>query len=252
MVQQIIVITDGCSNVGLDPVTAAAQAREENIIVNVIGVVDEGDFGLRGTREIEEMAKAGGGLSKIVHSKQLSQTVQMMTRKTVVHTIQQVVNEELQHIIGSTTSLEDLHPNQREKVVDVIEDLEENMLLRVVLLVDASASMKPKINAVEDAVHDLMLSLQAREGKSEVSLFHFPGSKNKNEPAEMDLDWSTEYAIMKRLFYKINMRGATPTGPALLKVIEYMVHKHSDDEIKRLAGMKDVHKKGAMLSDYIV
>ncbi|MDP5276959.1 vWA domain-containing protein [Chengkuizengella axinellae] len=252
MVQQIIVITDGCSNVGVDPVTAAALAREENIIVNVIGVVDEGDIGLRGTREIEEMAAAGGGISKIVQSKQLARTVQMMTRKTVVNTIQQVVNEELEQIIGSSASLEDLHPDQRAKVVHVIENLEENISLRVVLLVDASASMKPKITAVEEAVHDLMLSLQAREGRSEVSLFHFPGSKNKNDFAEKDLDWSTEFAIMKRLFYKINMRGATPTGPALLKVIEYMSQKQSINDIKVLDKAAEADKEGAMLSDYIV
>ena len=37
--KQIMLITDGCSNVGESPVMAAALARQEGITVNVVGVV---------------------------------------------------------------------------------------------------------------------------------------------------------------------------------------------------------------------
>ncbi len=98
--KQILIITDGCSNVGVSPVMAAAQALQEGITVNVAGVIDYGTIGELGSTEIQEIAKAGGGFSQIVGTKQLAQTMQMMTRKTVVQTIQQAVNRELTHILG--------------------------------------------------------------------------------------------------------------------------------------------------------
>ena len=96
-------------NVGMDPVAAAAAARAENITVNVVGIVDRDGIGGRGEREIEEIARAGGGMSRIVPAQQLSQTVQMMTRKTVTHTIHQVVNRELRQILSSEEREADSH-----------------------------------------------------------------------------------------------------------------------------------------------
>lgn len=58
--RQILLITDGCSNVGVSPVVAAAHAKEEGITVNVIGVVDQGELGMLGAEEIREIAEAGG------------------------------------------------------------------------------------------------------------------------------------------------------------------------------------------------
>ena len=41
-VKQILLITDGCSNIGCNPVYAAETARRNGIAVNVIGIVDGG------------------------------------------------------------------------------------------------------------------------------------------------------------------------------------------------------------------
>lgn len=62
--KQILIITDGCSNVGVSPVMAAAQALREGITVNVAGVIDYGTIGELGSAEIQEIAKAGEGLAK--------------------------------------------------------------------------------------------------------------------------------------------------------------------------------------------
>lgn len=240
--KQIILITDGCSNVGLDPVIAAAQAKEENIVVNVIGVLDQGEIGELGASEIGEIAKAGGGLSRIVSSEQLSKTVQMMTRKTVVSTIQQAVHQELKHLLGSSEgTVEELPPEKRCRVVQVMEDLTETVDLKVALLVDASASMKPKMAAVQEAVRDLMLSLKARTGGSELSVFHFPG--NSGRDVERDLDWTKELAKVPSLLYKINMKGTTPTGPALLQVVRHFAGQESAPVAE---------DKGGMWSEYVV
>ncbi|TYP68011.1 VWA domain-containing protein [Paenibacillus methanolicus] len=217
--KQILLITDGCSNVGVSPVVAAAQAHAEGIAVNVVGVLDQGDLGEFGSAEIEEIARAGGGLSRLAHTRQLSQTVQMLTRKTVVQTIQHAVHRELKQVLGAS-SIEELPPEKRGEVVRVMDELSETSKLRVALLIDASASMKPKLAAVEEAIRDLALSLQARQGRSEIAVFHFPGSAHGDE-CLLDLDWTTDVRGVHQFLPRLQMRGTTPTGPAILRVVDH-------------------------------
>ncbi len=251
MIRQIIVITDGCSNVGMTPAAAAAEARAEGIIVNVIGVLEEGELGSRAEREIEEIAAAGGGMSRLAPTRMLSQTVQMMTRKTMTHTIHQVVNRELRNLFGAQAGMmEELPPDQRSKVVKVVDDLTESVQMRVAVLVDASASMRTKLSAVREAVLDLSLSLGARQGHSEIAVFHFPGESSQTN-AVLDVPWTNKVAELDKLFVKLQMQGTTPTGPALQEVVRYVVgHRNALPN-----GMSDKggqSGKGGMLSEYVV
>ncbi|WP_379137025.1 hypothetical protein [Paenibacillus sp. sgz500958] len=247
--KQILLITDGCSNVGESPVMAAAHALQEGITVNVVGVVDYGTIGELGRREIENIAKAGGGLSRIVGTPQLAQTMQMMTRKTVVQTIQQAVNKEVKKILGDG-SLEDLPPLQRSQVVTVIDDLTESSPLRIALLIDASASMKPKLAAVEDAIRDLALSLEAREGSSQIAVFHFPG-RDSSEDIMLDADWTSDLSGIRSLFSRLRMRGATPTGPAIFKVLEHYRYDTLDEHPGRHPAEYQVEREG-MFGGHVV
>jgi len=240
--RQILLITDGCSNVGISPIVAAAHANAEGISVNVVGVLDDGDIGELGAAEIEEIARAGGGLSRLVHTRQLAHTVQMMTRKTVVQTIQQAVQKELQQVLGNS-SIEALPPDKRSEVVRVIDELGETSKLQVALLIDASASMKPKLAAVEEAIHDLMLSLQARQGKSEIAVFHFPSSKYGAD-CVMDMDFTEHLNGVRSIFPKLPLSGTTPTGPAVIQVIQFF--EQSD------ARRKSGHETDGMMGDYVV
>ncbi|MEH7081077.1 VWA domain-containing protein, partial [Bacillus velezensis] len=120
--KQILLITDGYSNHGEDPLAVASLAKEYGITVNVIGILDEQSKSGDGLKEIEDIAIAGGGISQIVYSKQLSQTVQMVTRKAMTQTIQGFVNKELKQILGSSNSIESLPPSKREEVYEVVED----------------------------------------------------------------------------------------------------------------------------------
>ncbi|MCZ8523690.1 MULTISPECIES: vWA domain-containing protein [Paenibacillus] len=259
--KQIILITDGCSNVGVSPVVAAARAKAEGIIVNVVGVVDSGEIGMLGSEEIRETAEAGGGMSRIVQSAQLAQTVQMMTRRSVVSTIQQVVGQELRGILGHS-QLDRLPPQQRSEVVRVIDDLTETARLQIALLIDASSSMKPKLQAVKDAIQDLQLSLQSRQGTSLLSVFHFPcGLAAEEQAAHCDIEWTTDLANLRGLFYKLTMRGTTPTGPALLQVIEHMIESGGEasaapgsriTEGTRLPDRLGAARKEGIWSDYVV
>jgi Ca-activated chloride channel family protein len=241
-VKQILLITDGCSNVGLSPVVAAAHAHSDGISVNVVGVLDHGDVGELGAAEIDEIARAGGGLSRMVNTRQLSQTVQMMTRKTVVQTIQLAVQKELKHVLGNE-SIEALPPEKRGEVVRVIDELGESSSLQVALLIDASASMKPKLAAVEEAIRDLMLSLQARQGKSEISVFHFPGSRHGDD-CIMDLGWTDHLNGVNGIFPRLQMGGTTPTGPAIMHVIDFYRQGNY--------GRQSRDETDGMMSDYVV
>lgn len=247
--KQILLITDGCSNVGENPVLAAAHALQEGITVNVVGVIDHGTIGELGSREIADIAKAGGGLSRIVGTPQLAQTIQMMTRKTVVQTIQQAVNKEVKKILGDG-SIEELPPMQRSQVVHVVDELTETSPLRIALLIDASASMKPKLGAVEDAIRDLALSLEAREGQSEIAVFHFPG-RTSSDDAELDMNWTSDMTGVRSLFSKLRMRGATPTGPAIFRVLEHFRYDKLDGHHERRM-LEDPDEREGMIGGYVV
>ncbi|MFT8318649.1 MAG: VWA domain-containing protein [Sporolactobacillus sp.] len=210
---QILLITDGCSNQGEDPAAMAALAREQGITVNVIGVLDHFDAeDSRGLQEVESIAQAGGGISQIVQTRQLVQTVQMVTKQAMTQTIKGVINQELQGILGDSETVEDLPPEKRGKVMEVVDELGETVDLNVCLLVDTSASMKTKLPTVKEALTDLTLSLSARMGSNHYCLFLFPG---KRKAVSKVISWSPDLDSIERAFEKIGTHGVTPTGPAI-------------------------------------
>lgn len=214
--RQILLITDGCSNQGEDPAMIAALAKEQGITVNVIGVIEEDSIGEQGKREIENIALSGGGVSRIVYAEQLKKTVQMVTRQAMTQTIYGVVNHELTAILGSDKELDDLPPEQRGEVMEVVDDLGETMQLEICILVDTSASMKKKLPTVKDSLLDLSISLQARMGSNSFSLLAFPGKRKDTTKLRT---WTAEIDGLTTLFNKLSSGGITPTGPALRDAI---------------------------------
>ena len=180
-VKQILLLTDGCSNRGENPSAMAALAREEGLAVNVIGVMSKDIIDERAMGEIEQIAIAGGGIHQIVYAEQLSQTVQMVTRKAMNETIQGVVNKELQQILGNQLTLEELPPEKRGEIMEVVEDLGETVRMEVLVLVDTSASMKHKLPTVKEALIDLSISLNARSGENQFAVYIFPGKRTEKE-----------------------------------------------------------------------
>jgi Ca-activated chloride channel family protein len=258
MVKQIILITDGCSNSGTSPIVAAAHAYVEGIIVNVIGILDQGDLGQKGALEVGEIARAGGGLSKLVHASQISQTVQMITRQTVVCTIRQTVQEELKKImiskqmsVSNSDPIEVLPPEQRAQVIEVMDEMVDSVPLRMSLLLDTSASMKSKWSAVIDAIHDLGLSLQARQGANDISVYRFPSTSSMNSACDRLLNSTNQLAKMGELFYNIEMKGTTPTGPAILEVVQYMSQAYNGTNKDKLHDQQS-HMRDGLLRDYII
>lgn len=222
--KQILLITDGCSNQGEDPIAMAALAKEQGITVNVIGVMDQDVIDENGMNEIEGIAMSGGGVSQVVYAQKLSQTVQMVTRKAMTQTLQGVVNQELKQILGQSQTIEDLPPEKRGEVMEVVDELGETVELEVLILVDTSASMKQKLPTVKEALLDLSLSLNARSGENRFSLFVFPGKKNEVEKL---LDWTPRLESLTGVFSKLTTGGITPTGPAINEAITYFKKKRS-------------------------
>ena len=213
--KQILVVTDGCSNSGMSPVAAASLAREQGITVNVIGVIDKSELGEKGEREIRDIAEAGGGLCDIVYPQQLAQTVQMLTRKAMTRTIHQVVNKELKEILGDS-GIEELAPEKRVQVAGMVDELGEKSSLNVVMLVDTSGSMKPKLSAVQQAIHDFSISLHSRSGQSRMAVGSFPG---KHKYLDIRIPWTEKVEQAHQITSDLAISGITPTGPAIVEAI---------------------------------
>nr|WP_255238189.1 VWA domain-containing protein [Salipaludibacillus sp. LMS25] len=216
-IRQILLITDGCSNAGEDPVAMAAIAKEEGLSVNVIGILDDGDDNERGISEVNDIAAAGGGMSDVVYVKALSQTVQMVTKKGMTQTIHGVVNREISQILGKDQRMDDLEPEKREELMEVVDELGETSQLDMIILVDTSASMRNKLPRVQEALLDLSLSLKSREGDNYFCLYSFPG---KRQPVEKLLSWTPQLDSLKGAFKKLSTSGVTPTGPAIMEAIK--------------------------------
>ena len=210
--KQILLITDGCSNRGSDPVEAARIARGLGIAVNVIGIVDGGDLNSAGRREVTEIAEAGGGMSRIVEARQLAMTMQMMTKHTVQMTIQQVVNKELRQLIG--TDAEGLPPEKRSDVAEMVDRLGDEAKMQLVLAIDTSASMHDKLATVREAIRDLQIGLDVRKGDCEVAIITFPGDGKEDVAVVSDF---SQQADLSKLMNLLRANGGTPTGPALEK-----------------------------------
>ncbi len=211
-IKQILLITDGCSNVGENPSAVAALAKEQGMTVNVIGVVENDRIGAQGIAEIEAIAEAGGGFSRIVYAKELSKTVQMVTRQAMTQTIYGVVNRELTSIFGEEKEIDDLPPDKRGDVIEVVDELGETLNLKICVLVDTSASMRQKLSMVKESLVDLSLSMQARIGDNSFALLAFPG---KRKDTEKLVDWTPKINELTTIFNKLSPGGVTPTGPAL-------------------------------------
>jgi len=214
--KQILLITDGNSNQGDDPTFIAHQVKEQGITVNVIGILDHKGEESESLVEVEEIASAGGGVCQIVYPEILTQTVQAVTKQAMTQTLQGVVNQELKQILGNEQTIEELPPDQRGEVMEVVEDLTETSDMELLVLVDTSASMQKKLTTVKEALIDLSISMNSRIGDNKFSIYSFPAKKKAIKKV---LDWSTNLAELEAGFPKLTSGGVTPTGPALKEAL---------------------------------
>lgn len=108
--------------------------------------------------------------------------------------------------------MEELSPEKRGEVMEVVDELGETVHLQVLVLVDTSASMAPKLPTVKEALIDLSISLNSRAGQNEFAMCIFPG---KSQEVELVLNWTPKLESLSALFAKLSTGGITPTGPAI-------------------------------------
>lgn len=218
-IKQIIVVTDGRSNMGVSPVLAAGRAYDSGITVSTIGIInhrnssDEKDI-----EEVEEIARAGGGLCEYSRIENLGRTMQDLTHKTAQKTIEQIVSRQLKSIIGE--EIEAMEPRSRLKIVEFIEKYGDNINLKCIVLLDTSGSMRDKLDTARKSVVELLESLQERQGNSSIAVITYPG-----EEAGMCgviCGFTNEKGILKQKLEAIRAGGGTPTGPAILMAREQM------------------------------
>lgn len=213
-IKQIVIITDGKSNVGIRPEEAAKKAADEGVAVSVIGIVDELDEGSVG--EIKRIAEAGKGIYDLVTIDKLSYSMQMVTRRTVHKTIAEVVDMQLREMIGE--GLEDIHPRFRGQVIDYIEKLSDESDLKCIILIDTSGSMTYKLDMVKYSTVNLLKSFSGRKGKSSIAVISYPGMNG--ELARLISDFTDNPRDLERFLKDIRAEGGTPTGPAIIRAME--------------------------------
>lgn len=207
-IRQIIVVTDGHANLGYSPVDAARFAFTKRVTVSAIGILDGGHLGDRGRREVEKIAAAGGGVADCVASLDLSRTLHAVTWQATQCTLNMIINQELKKITGLPWN--ELRPDKRAGVIDLMAGLADSLNLQIVLLLDTSASMAGKMPAVLQSVQDLILSLQERKGKTDILVARFPDGKRVLQVIAGCADFCWD---------DLRPAGRTPTGPAIVEAL---------------------------------
>lgn len=225
-IRQIIVITDGKSNVGISPIEAARQAGKLGIVVSTIGIIsqnsqdDEKDI-----EELEGIAKAGKGLCEYTHLQDLSQTVQVMTQKTAQKTIEQIVSKQLKSIIG--VDINNLEPMSRFKIVDFIENFGDSINLKCVIVLDTSGSMNSKLDTAKRSLIELLQSLHSRRGESKIAVVKYPGYRE--EEASLVCSFTDSAELLQNRLNTMHAGGGTPTGPAIEMACRLIMESRHDD-----------------------
>lgn len=215
--KQIILATDGESNVGSNPVIIAEEGHKSGVTISTIGIVDSLNKETPMT-EIQNIALAGGGIWEMSDINSLTSAMSMVTMKSVHMTIEQAVNKELKQIVG--TEFKDMHPSSRKKVTDIIDKLGDEINIKCCVVIDCSGSMVNKINISKHSIINLLRVLSSRKGKTSISVIGYPGVDNRLY--DILCDFTENISELEEALIKIQTGGTTPTGPALDAAIKML------------------------------
>ncbi len=246
-IRQIIIITDGKSNIGISPIEAARQANKAGIVVSTIGIINQdSDDEERDIEELEGIAKAGGGLCEYTHLENLDMTVQVMTQKTAQRTIEQIVSRQLKSIVG--VDINNLEPKSRYKIIDFIENFGDGINLRCAVVLDTSGSMKNKLETAKKSMIELLRNLKSRRGHSKIAVIKYPGLNN--EYASIICSFTDSEEFLKDRLGLLKAGGGTPTGPAIEKACQLII-KSKDDKFDNSSAYVETHESEVIDKYYV-
>lgn len=211
MIKQIILVTDGESNVGGDPVEAARRANGRSITVNTIGILSQANPQEKHFSEIIEIAKAGGGKYELSYIDDLARTIQSLSYKTISTTLQEVVGKQLQAMLGK--DIEGLPPEARSSILDYIDAYSDDISVCCCILLDCSGSMATKIQSARYSIVDFLNSIKGRKGSFKVALIGFSTEIENFTTVLHSFDDNLQQ--LERNLYKLQPKGATPTAIAV-------------------------------------
>jgi len=210
--KEIIVISDGKSNVGENPAKAAFLAHRKGIIVNAIGIMGSGEAE-EPYIELEGIAKVGGGICDIIPLSMLDYSVQMVTMRSVQMTIERAVSRQLRNITGY--SLEDMEPDSRARILEYIQRMGNEVSLKCVVAIDCSGSMKSRIKTALGSMQDLLISLKTRKGRSCLGIVAFPGRGGRE--GRVISGFTDDFDELTKRLKRIKVGGPTPTHAGIVR-----------------------------------
>ncbi|MDF2592510.1 MAG: hypothetical protein K0S75_1976 [Clostridia bacterium] len=250
-IRQIIIITDGKSNIGISPIEAARQANKFGIVVSTIGIIgQDGDGNESDIEEVEGIAKAGGGLCEYTHLENLGMTVQVMTQKTAQKTIEQIVTRQLKSIIG--VDINNLEPKSRFKIVDFIENFGDSINLKCAVILDTSGSMGSKLDTAKSSLIELLQSLNSRRGEGKIAVIKYPGYND--EAASVVCNFTDSKELLQNRLSSMRAGGGTPTGPAIEKACQLIMesNKYRQEEDNSKVQTKELSEGSEIIENYYV
>jgi len=219
--RQIILATDGESNVGCDPVTVAREAHAKGITISTVGIID-GTNKENPMVEVQNIALAGGGLWELTNIENLSNTMSMVTMRSVYRTIEEAVGKELREVLGA--GLNQIKPDSRKKITDIVDKLGEEIDISCSIVIDCSGSMANKINIAKNSILTLLRILRSRKGKTEISVIGYPG--NGDDLYQVLCNFTEDIVSLEQGLQKISIGGTTPTGPALQAAMKLLLEEN--------------------------
>ena len=163
LIKQIIVISDGQSNVGPEPSKVAEMALNRGIRVNTIGIIDN-SHNKSAILELENIAEKGGGICELTELDSLSETLSRVTVKSVYETIEEVVNSELKAIMD--VDIKEISPDKRKRIINIIDKIGDEVSLQCLILLIQVGVWK-KIDVARKSIFELLMFLKERRGKIE-------------------------------------------------------------------------------------
>lgn len=209
MLKQIILISDGRSNVGSKPEGIAELALSQDIRVNTIGIINSVEDREQ-VLELESISEKGGGVCELTDLENLSETLSRVTMKSVYGTIEEVVNNELQDMMD--VDIKEMNPKERNEITGMIDKLGDEIPLKTLILLDSSGSMNKKMKIAKKSIFELLMFLEERSGENQIGVMTFPG---RNEDCELICDFTTEIDELRNKIEIIKTGGTTPTGPGI-------------------------------------
>lgn len=231
VVKQIIIITDGRSNIGGDPEKAAAVAKEKGITISGIGIIDDFGEDENDVKEVEAIAKAGGGIADFCYLENFGKTLQALTQKTVNKTLECIINKQLKSIAG--VDISNVQPESRTRLVNFIEKYGDRVGLKCCIVLDTSKSMTYKLDMAKRCIQDLLNTLNCRQGEINLSIITYPGINY--DVSSVICPFTNDSLKLEECLKSVKARGGTPTGPAIDMAVRYI----SQEDVS--LSMEEVH-----------